>query len=119
MFPSGCCQRINGKAMSKQKKPPKLYIQDNEHPRKIKIVTVKHKGDNEGDEKLGQDIEFLDREYSEIEIEFLSIQGKFGPELIRQLSQQWNVPVNFMFIGSPGDHFPCRVAELGGVRLII
>ena len=25
--------------------------------------------------------------------------------LIKQLSEDWNVPVNFMFIGSPGDHF--------------
>jgi hypothetical protein len=26
---------------------------------------------------------------------------------------------NFMFIGSPGDRFSYRVAELGGVRLIM
>ncbi|MBU0484504.1 MAG: APC family permease [Proteobacteria bacterium] len=96
-----------------------LYIQDNEHTRKIKIVTVNQNGDNEIAEKLDKDIEFLDREYPEIDIEFVSIKGKFGPELIQKLSKQWHIPVNFMFIGSPGDHFPYRVEELGGVRLII
>ena len=96
-----------------------LYIQDNEHTRKIKIVTVTHNGDEEKAENLDKDIEFLDREYPEIKIEYVCIKGIFGPELIQELSRQWNIPVNFMFIGSPGDHFPYRVAALGGVRLII
>ncbi|MDD3814188.1 MAG: APC family permease [Desulfocapsaceae bacterium] len=99
-----------------------LYIQGNEHTRKIKIVNVSlnaDKADDEIAEKLDKDIEFLDREYPEIDIEFIRIQGEFGPELIRNLSKQWNIPVNFMFIGSPGNSFPYRVEELGGVRLII
>jgi len=96
-----------------------LYIQANEHTRKIKIVTVNPNGENEVAEKLDKDIEFLDREYPEIEIEFVRIKGEFGPKLIQKLSQEWRIPVNFMFIGSPGDRFPYRVEELGGVRLII
>ncbi|WP_178990189.1 hypothetical protein [Winogradskyella schleiferi] len=47
------------------------------------------------------------------------MEDDFGPEFIHKLSKQWDIPVNFMFIGSPGDHFPYRVEELGGVRLII
>ena len=47
------------------------------------------------------------------------MEGKFGPDLISRLSEEWKIPVNFMFIGSPGDHFPYRIEELGGVRLII
>ncbi len=96
-----------------------LYIQNNEHTSKIKIVTVSQDKDHEVSERLDKDIEFLDREYPEIDIEFVRIEGKFGPELIKKLSKQWNIPVNFMFIGSPGDHFPYRIEELGGVRLII
>jgi hypothetical protein len=38
---------------------------------------------------------------------------------VKELEQQWNIPANFMFIGSPGDHFLYGLAELGGVRLII
>ena len=96
-----------------------LYIQGNEHTKKIKIVTVSPERDQELINRLRQDIEFLDREYPEITIEFVEIEGTFAPELIENLSREWNIPVNFMFIGSPGDHFPFRVEELGGVRLII
>jgi amino acid transporter len=96
-----------------------LYIQGNEHTKKIKIVTVSPERQADMVERLKKDIEFLDREYPEITIEFVEIEGTFAPELIQNLSKEWNVPVNFMFIGSPGDHFPFRVEELGGVRLII
>ena len=96
-----------------------LYIKNNEHTKKIKIVTVQPEKDKELSSNLQRDIEFLDREYPGIDIEYIELTGHFGPELIQKLSQQWNIPVNFMFIGSPGDHFPYRIEELGGVRLII
>ncbi len=95
-----------------------LYIKQNEHTRKIKIVTVLNK-DEEVSIKLKTDIEFLDREYPEIDIDFVVIHDTFGPKLINRLSKEWDIPVNFMFIGSPGDKFPYRVEQLGGVRLII
>jgi amino acid transporter len=95
-----------------------LYIKQNEHTRKIKIVTVLNK-DEEVSIKLKTDIEFLDREYPDIDIDFVVIHDTFGPKLINRLSKEWNIPVNFMFIGSPGDKFPYRVEQLGGVRLII
>jgi len=95
-----------------------LYIKRNEHTRKIKIVTVLNKNEEVSD-KLKNDIAFLDREYPEIDIDFVVIHDVFGPKLINKLSKEWNIPVNFMFIGSPGDKFPYRVEQLGGVRLII
>ena len=97
-----------------------LYIRKNEHTKKIKIVTVLEKEEPELVEKLTIDLVFLDREYPEIEIEFIHIEGEeFGPQLVKELSKEWNIPINFMFIGSPGMHFPYRLEELGGVRLII
>ncbi len=95
-----------------------MYIRDNEHTRKIKIVTVIKKGEK-SHKKLATDIEFLDREYPDIHIDYVEIEDTFGPELIQKLSKKWDIPVNFMFIGSPGDRFPYRIEELGGVRLIM
>jgi len=95
-----------------------LYIKNNEHTNKLKIVTVLHE-DEEISEQFKKDLDVLDREYPEIKIEFVTIQGEFGPELVKELSEKWNIPINFMFIGSPGDRFPYRVEQLGGVRLII
>lgn len=96
-----------------------LYIKENEHTKKIKIVYVASGKDEECTEKLEKDIEFLDRGYPEIGIEFIKLRGKFNPQLIQELSEKWQIPPNFMFIGSPGDRFPYPIQELGGVRLII
>ena len=95
-----------------------IYISKNEHTKKIKIVIVSN---NKQDipEKLAQEIDFLNREYPEIDIEFIIEQGEFSPDLIKHLSKKWNIPINFMFIGSPSDKFPYRIEDLGGVRLII
>jgi hypothetical protein len=57
--------------------------------------------------------------YPSINIEFVVLENVFGPRLIKELSQEWNIPINFMFIGSPGNHFMHGMSELGGVRLII
>lgn len=95
-----------------------LYVRQNEHTNRIKIVTVLAEAEEEP-AKLRQDLEFLDEAYPEIDIEFVAIRGRFGPELIRQLSAEWRIPTNLMFIGSPGTHFIYGLADLGGVRLII
>jgi hypothetical protein len=67
----------------------------------------------------GEDFEVLDRAYTEIAMEYVPIVGKFGPELIDDLSRKWKIPKNFMFISSPTEKFTYKVEELGGVRLIL
>lgn len=95
-----------------------LYVRNNEHTNRVKVVTVV---ENKKDvpTKLKRDLEFLDEAYPSIDIEFVVLKGEFTPELIRELSEEWDVQMNFMFIGSPGDHFLYGLAELGGVPLIV
>jgi hypothetical protein len=95
-----------------------IYVEENETTKRLKIVHV-HSSKETDNEALIKDIEVLDRAYPDIHIEFLEIEGKFGPELIEELSKKWQIPKNFMFIGSPGNRFTYRVSELGGVRLIM
>jgi len=95
-----------------------LYVQDNEHTNRIKVVIVVN-NDDEVPAQLEKDLDFLGKLYPEITIEFVKIKGSFGPKLVQDLSKKWHIPVNFMFIGSPGNHFMYGVSELGGVRLII
>jgi hypothetical protein len=52
-------------------------------------------------------------------MEYITMVGVFGPELIDRLSREWKMPKNFMFISSPGERFSYKVEELGGVRLIL
>ncbi len=94
------------------------YVRNNEHTNRMKVVTVVREGE-EAPPGLEVDLEFLDRVYPDIDVEFVVLEGTFGPELIHELAKRWNIPPNFMFIGSPGDHFLYGLAELGGVRLIV
>jgi hypothetical protein len=95
-----------------------LYVQRNEHTNRIKVVIVVR---NEGEvpPNLKRDLDFLNEAYPNIDIEFVSLLGSFGPDLIRELSKKWEIPTNLMFIGSPGNHFIYGLKDLGGVRLII
>ncbi len=95
-----------------------LYISKNEHTRNLKLVFITNEN-NPIPEHLEQEVDFLNREYPDISIEFIIEEDFFTPKLIAELSERWNIPINFMFIGSPGDRFPYKIEELGGVRLII
>ncbi|WP_242919161.1 APC family permease [Pontibacter liquoris] len=94
------------------------YVEENEQTNKIKIVNVLKDGE-EPPHKLIEDIGVLDRAYPDIDVDFVTIHGHFGPELIELLSEEWKIPKNFMFIGSPGNRFLYGLEELGGVRLVI
>ena len=94
------------------------YISENENTKRLKIVTVLNENEHIVP-NLKNDIYVLDRAYPLIEVEFIEEPGVFGPEKIKELSKRWNIPINFMFIGSPGDKFPYKLQELGEVRLII
>lgn len=95
-----------------------LYVLRNEHTNNLKVVTVLDEGE-ELPERLRPDLEILDQAYPMMDVELVVRHGHFGPELIDELSEEWGIAKNFMFIASPGDHFPYRLEELGGVRLII
>ena len=94
------------------------YVQENEFTSRLKIVMLLRE-DQQVPAELLTDLRVLDRAYPNMHLDFVTRPGTFGPDLITQLSEEWNIPKNFMFIGSPGDKFPYQISELGGVRLII
>ena len=86
-----------------------LYILNNENTHKIKIVTLVE-DESEVPANLATDINVLDRAYPDFVVEFIIMKGKFSPQLIDELSVKWNIPKNFMFIGSPGYRFPYHIS---------
>ena len=95
-----------------------LYIQENEHTNRVKFVHI-YDPEVGIPPKLSGHLEFLDDVYPEIDIEFVALEGEFKPALIKKLSMEWGIPTNLMFMSSPGEHLEHRIADLGGVRLII
>ena len=95
-----------------------LYVQENEITKKITVIHILD-GTTEPPPRLAADLQLLDEIYPEIEISLVIRAGKFGPSLIAQLSEEYGVPPNYMFLGTPGDRFPHNLSDLGGVRFII
>jgi len=95
-----------------------LYVQRNENASRIKMVHVAAPGEGVPP-TLERDLEFLDKAYPEIDIEFVAKEGEFSPELVAKLSREWRIPTNFMFIGCPGTGLGHNLAQFGGVRVIV
>ncbi len=94
------------------------YVLENEQTNQMKVVHVyEHEHDIPKD--LAQQLQTIDARYPHLRIDFLLVRGTFGPIVIEQLSRYLGVPKNLMFIGTPGDHFPHRIEDLGGVRVIL
>lgn len=95
-----------------------MYLHENEVTNRIKIVTILD-CEQQPDPKFMADFDTLDRAYPYVDMEYITLVGKFTPELAEDLSWKWNIPKNFMFISSSGERFSYRVDELGGVRLVL
>jgi amino acid transporter len=95
-----------------------LYVRENEQTDQMVVVHVYDKEASIPPD-LGEQLKTVDRLYPELRIDFLAVKGEFGPDLIEKLSSRLDVPKNYMFIGTPGDKFPHRLQEMGGVRMII
>jgi len=95
-----------------------LYVLRNEQTNRLKVVNVYEK-EKDIPADLAKQLSTIDHLYPRLKIDFLAVKGTFGPEIIERLSQRLGVPKNAMFIGTPGDRFPHRVEDLGGVRIIL
>jgi hypothetical protein len=96
-----------------------LYVTENEHTNRLKVVIAAPRREDVPP-RLKTDLQILDEAYPDLTIEYVELVGrKFTPQLVQDLSREWNIPVNFMFIGSPSGTLPYSLKDLGGVRLII
>jgi len=95
-----------------------LYVLKNEQTSRLIVVHV-YEHEEQIPAHLSEQLSSIDKFYPELRIDFLAVQGSFGPPLIQRLSERLAVPKNYMFIGTPGHDFAHRVEELGGVRLIL
>jgi amino acid transporter len=95
-----------------------LYVLRNEQTQHMKVVHV-YDDPKDIPAGLAEQLSTVDHLYPQLKIDFLAVKGDFDPGLVERLSQRLRVPKNAMFIGTPGDRFPYRVEDLGGVRIII
>ncbi|MEZ4704072.1 MAG: amino acid permease [Bdellovibrionota bacterium] len=95
-----------------------LYVQENEITDHVSVIHLYEKKEDIP-KHLESDMRTIDKLYPEIQMELVLRQGKFTPDLITQLSKEFGIPKNYMFLGAPSAKFPYPISDLGGVRLII
>jgi len=56
--------------------------------------------------------------FPDLRLELVVREGKFGPEIIDEVSKEFGVAKNNIFIGAPEEKHAFSVLDLGGVRVI-
>jgi len=95
-----------------------LYVLDNEQTSHLKVVHA-YDDDHPTPPTLADHLRLIDQLYPHLRVDFVAVKGSFGPELVEAVSRRLRVPKNHMFIGTPGDRFPHRIEDLGGVRVVL
>jgi amino acid transporter len=95
-----------------------LYVLENEQTSRLQVIHV-YRSAREIPRHLADHLSTIDHLYPQLRIDFLAVKGSFGPQIIEALSRRLGVPKNYMFIGTPGDRFPHRIEDLGGVRVVL
>jgi amino acid transporter len=95
-----------------------LYVLANEQTSRLKVIHV-CADDESIPPQLAAHLKTIDHLYPQLRIDFVVVHGTFSPEIIEEISLRYRIPKNYMFIGTPGDHFPHQIAQLGGVRLVL
>jgi amino acid transporter len=94
------------------------YIRQNESSRSIVVFHLFSGPEDDESGAIKECLETLGRIFNTLNVEFYSRQGRFGPEIIQTVSQEYDVAVNNIFIGAPEEKHNFSIQELGGVRVI-
>ncbi|KAF1324555.1 Transmembrane protein, partial [Globisporangium splendens] len=94
-----------------------LYVRTNEQTHTMYVVHCHEKGEvvPEGFEET---VALFDHIYLKIKMNFLSVEGHFGPAMVEWISRKYQQPKNMMFIKQPNHDFAHTIASLGGARVI-
>ncbi|KAJ0408368.1 hypothetical protein P43SY_003094 [Pythium insidiosum] len=94
-----------------------LYVRTNEQTNTLFIVHCHEKG-TPVPQGFEETVALFDHIYLKIKMNFLSVEGQFGPAMVEWIARKYQQPKNLMFIKQPNHDFAHTVASLGGVRVI-
>ncbi|KAG7402337.1 hypothetical protein PHYBOEH_000045 [Phytophthora boehmeriae] len=94
-----------------------LYVRTNEQTHALYIVHCHPRGTPVPD-GFKETVSMFDHVYLKIKLNFLSVEGPFGPAMVEWISRRYNQSKNLMFIKQPNHDFAHTIASLGGVRVI-
>ncbi len=94
------------------------YIVKNESSRHVVLVHLYNDPSQNEEEEIRESLKVLREIYPELKVELVVREGVYGPEIIDQLSKEYKVPKNNIFVGAPEQKHSFSIQDLGGVRVI-
>ena len=94
------------------------YIVNNESSRSVVIFHLYTNPGQSEEEEIKNSLEALEEIFPTLRVKLVAREGRFGPEIIKAVSQEFEVPTNNIFIGAPEEKHAFSIQDLGGVRVI-
>jgi len=94
------------------------YIVHNESSRSVVVFHLYSNPGQSEEETLKHSLGPLEEIYPMLRVKLVAREGKFGPEIIKAVSEEFGVPTNNIFIGAPEEKHNFSIRDLGGVRVI-
>ena len=94
------------------------YIVNNESSRSVVIFHLYSNPGQSEEEEIKRGLEALEEIFPMLKVKLVAREGRFGPEIIEAVSEEFGVPTNNIFIGAPEDKHSFSIQDLGGVRVI-
>jgi amino acid transporter len=94
------------------------YIMNNESSRSVVVLHLYSHPEYNKEKYLVESLKILHEIFPLLKTQLVVREGKFGAEIINEVSKEFTVPVNNIFIGAPEEKHSFSIQELGGVRVI-
>lgn len=94
------------------------YIMHNESSRSVVVLHLYNHPEYNKEKDLAESLKILHEIFPLLKTQLVVREGKFGAEIINEISNEFRVPVNNIFIGAPEEKHSFSIQELGGVRVI-
>ncbi len=94
------------------------YILKNEASRRVVLVHLHNSPEQNEESQIREGLEFFREIFPEIAVDLVVREGRFSPEMIDNLSREFKIPKNNIFIGAPEQKHSFSIEDLGGVRVI-
>ena len=94
------------------------YIDKNESSRSVVVIHLYSEPKQNAEKSLRESLETIRQIFPALRVELVVRNGKFGPEIIDEISKEFDVEANNLFIGAPEEKHAFSIQDLGGVRVI-
>jgi len=94
------------------------YIVKNESSRSVVVIHLYSNPESNEGEDLEKSLKTIQDIFPELRVELVVRQARFGPQIIDEVSREFEVAKNNIFIGAPEEKHSFSIQDLGGVRVI-